>query len=88
MSLLRRVARSTGGEAFQPRRVEDVPEAFERISKDIRNAYTLAYVPARTTAATGPRRHSVQVYARSRDGRVVSVRTRDGYFDKTHEDRR
>ena len=77
----------TGGAAFQPRRVEDVPEAFERISKDIRSAYTLAYAPARTTASTGPRRHTVKVYVRSRDGGVLSVRTRDGYFEKTHEDR-
>ena len=52
--LLRRLARLTGGEAYQPRRVEDVPEAFERISKDIRNAYTLAYVP--TKSAPAPRR--------------------------------
>ena len=85
--LLRRIARSTGGEALQPRRVEDVPDAFERISKDIRNAYTLAYVPARTSAGTGPRRHNVKVYVRSQNGRVLSVRTRDGYLDKTHEDR-
>jgi Ca-activated chloride channel homolog len=85
--LLRRLARSTGGESFQPRRVEDVPDAFERISKDIRNAYTLAYVPTKSTVTEGPRRRTVRVYVRSQDGRVLSVRTRDGYFEKTHEDR-
>ena len=85
--LLRRLARLTGGEAYQPRKVDDVPEAFERISKDIRNAYTLAYVPTKSGSDEARRRRTVKVYVRSPDGRVLSVRTRDGYFEKTHEDR-
>lgn len=85
--LLRRLARLTGGEAFEPRRVEDVPEAFERISRDIRSAYTLAYVPTKSGSDTARRRRAVKVYVRSPDGRVLSVRTRDGYFEKTHEER-
>ena len=85
--LLRRLARLTGGEAFEPRRVEDVPEAFERISRDIRNAYTLAYVPTKSGSDAARRRRAVKVYVRSPDGRVLSVRTRDGYYEKTHEER-
>ena len=85
--LLRRLARSTGGESYQPRRIEDMPAAFERISKDIRNAYTLAYVPTTSGGAAADRRRRVKVYVRSQDGRVLSVRTRDGYFEKTHEER-
>ena len=84
--LLRRLARLTGGEAFQPRRVAEVPEAFERISRDIRNAYTLAYVPTKSGNDIARRRRAVKVYVRSPDGRVLSVRTRDGYFEKTRED--
>ena len=83
--LLRRLARLTGGEAYQPRRVDEVPEAFERISKDIRNAYTLAYVPTKSDSVSAHRRRTVKVYVRSQDGRVLSVRTRDGYFEKTQE---
>ena len=30
---------------------------------------------------------TVRVYVRSNDGRVLNVRARDGYFEKTHEDR-
>jgi VWFA-related protein len=82
--LLRRLAQSTGGEAYRPRRVDDVPAAFERISKDIRSAYTLAYAPTRGTGAPN-RRRAVKVYVRSQDGRLLTVRTRDGYFEKTHE---
>jgi Ca-activated chloride channel family protein len=85
--LLRRLARSTGGESFQPRRLDDVPAAFERISKDIRNAYTLAYVPTKGGSAAPNRRRTVKVYVRSQDGRILSVRTRDGYFEKTSEER-
>jgi VWFA-related protein len=87
--LLRRLARLTGGQAYQPRRVAQVPEAFERISRDIRNAYTLAYVPTRSgNNDMARRRRAVKVYVRSPDGRVLSVRTRDGYFEKTTEEQR
>jgi Ca-activated chloride channel family protein len=85
--LLRRLAHLTGGEAYQPRRVDNVPEAFERISKDIRNAYTLAYVPTKSDRDEAHRRRTVKVYVRSQDGRVLSVRTRDGYFEKAPEGR-
>ncbi|HUQ85970.1 MAG TPA: VWA domain-containing protein [Vicinamibacterales bacterium] len=84
--LLKRLAHATGGEAYQPRRVDEVPEAFERISKDIRNAYTIAYTPTKS-GGTDAHRRAVKVYVRSRDGRALTVRTRDGYFEKTREDR-
>jgi Ca-activated chloride channel homolog len=85
--LLRRLAKSTGGEAYHPRKVEAVSEAFAEISRDIRNAYTLAYVPTRSDDGTPGRRRTVKVYVRSQDGRVLTVRTRDGYFERTPEDR-
>lgn len=76
--LLRELAKVTGGESYQPRRVEDVGEAFDRIARDIRSAYTLAYAPTTKT-----HRHTVRVYVRPKDGRQLQVRTRDGYFEKT-----
>ena len=83
--LLSRLARATGGESFRPRRVEQIGGAFQRIAKDIRSAYTLAYTP--TTASTvsdeKARRRTVRVYVRPKDGRQLRVRTRDGYFEKT-----
>jgi Ca-activated chloride channel family protein len=86
--LLRKLARATGGEAYEPRRIEDVPDAFARIATDIRNAYTIAYTPTKSgEAAAERRRRAVKVYVRSPDGRVLSVRTRDGYFEKMREDR-
>jgi VWFA-related protein len=85
--LLRKLARATGGEAYEPRRIEDVPDAFVRIATDIRSAYTLAYTPTQNSDAAERRRRTVKVYVRSPDGRVLSVRTRDGYFEKVREDR-
>jgi len=84
--LLRRLAKSTGGEFYSPRTVDDVPEAFERISRDIRSAYTLAYTPAKSGTAADRRRRTVRVYVRSQDGRPLVVRTRDGYFEKIGEE--
>ena len=82
--LLRELARETGGESYRPRRLEDVGEAFDRIAKDIRSAYTLAYAPtAGNHADASARRRTVRVYVRPKDGRQLQVRTRDGYFEKT-----
>jgi Ca-activated chloride channel homolog len=76
--LLRELAKETGGESYRPRHREAVAEAFDRIAKDIRSAYTLAYAPTTKTD-----RHTVRVYVRPKDGRQLQVRTRDGYFEKT-----
>lgn len=85
--LMRRLAKSTGGEFYAPRKIDDIAGAFESIAKDIRNAYTLAYTPTRTTDAAQGRRRLVRVYVRSKDGRALTVRTRDGYFEKGSEAR-
>lgn len=78
--LLRQLARATGGESFQPRTLDDIPPTFERIARDIRSAYTLAYRPTPGAGhASGPRRRTVRVYVRAPDGRALRVRTRDGY---------
>jgi VWFA-related protein len=83
--LLKRLSEVTGGESYQPRRVEDIGAAFEKIARDIRSAYTLAYTPtvaAESSPDGAPRRRNVRVYVRPVDGRVLRVRTRSGYFEK------
>jgi VWFA-related protein len=82
--LMRRLARETGGEAFQPRDANDIATTFERIARDIRSAYTLAYAPTHR-GEVGERRRSVRVYVRSHDGRALSVRTREGYRERHPE---
>lgn len=78
---LRRLSKETGGESFQPKTLDEVAPALERIARDIRSAYTLAYTPTQgLTQPAGQRRRTVRVYVRAPDGRPVRVRTRDGYF--------
>lgn len=88
--LMRQLARATGGEFYAPREMNDIPKAFERIGKDIRHAYTIAYTPTKGGLSDAERRRrTVRVYVRSQDGKVLNVRTRDGYFEKSgSEDRR
>ena len=83
--LLERLSQVTGGESYEPRRVEEIAGAFEQIARDIRSAYTLAYTPTAATTSSrdgGPRRRNVRVLVRPIDGRVLRVRTRSGYFEK------
>jgi Ca-activated chloride channel family protein len=93
--LLKQLSRETGGESYRPRRTDDVGDAFDRITRDIRSAYTIAYAPsARSdTKFHGSKvpqeyRRTVRVYVRSKDGRALQVRTRDGYFERAPEEPR
>jgi VWFA-related protein len=76
--VLRRFASVSGGEYFQPALNEVVP-VFEKISRDIRNRYTLAFVPEQVN----DRRvvHTVRVTA-EQAGRKLFVRTRTTYIMK------
>jgi Ca-activated chloride channel homolog len=70
---LRRLARSSGGEAFFPEALREVVPICERIANDIRNQYTLSYVP-KNQKQDGTYR-TIEV----RTTRDLSVTTRAGY---------
>jgi VWFA-related protein len=76
-ALLRELAAATGGEAFFPKTLDQVQPALERIARDIRSSYTIAYVPP----PDGPagHRHTVRVDLRPPDGRKLGVRARSAY---------
>jgi VWFA-related protein len=75
--VLKRFASETGGEAFFPKSSQEIASICEGIARDIRNQYTLAYVPTIPKLDGGYR--TVEVKASSpRYGRL-SVRTRTGY---------
>ena len=44
--VLKKIARATGGEAFLPKETSQVVPICERIAEDIRNQYTIGYVPS------------------------------------------
>jgi Ca-activated chloride channel homolog len=74
---LKELAKTSGGEAFEPRSIRDVRDAFRRIASDVRSAYTIGYAPA-SPADYGEHRR-IRVAARARDGRALTVQTREGY---------
>jgi Ca-activated chloride channel family protein len=76
--VLRQLARTTGGEAFLPGSVKEVVPICERIARDIRNQYTIAYIPANENQDGTYRTIQVKAGAPGR-GRLV-VRTRAGYY--------
>lgn len=75
--VLRRFARATGGEAFFPGQLDEVVATCERIARDIRNQYTIGYVPA-TAPQEGVHR-SIQVAVEAIGYGKLSARARSGY---------
>jgi Ca-activated chloride channel homolog len=76
--VLRRLARSTGGEAFFPERLGDVVPICERIAHEIRSQYTIGYVSASKTPPGALR--TIRMVAHAAGKGTLSVRTRTGYI--------
>ncbi len=76
--VLKRLAKETGGEAFLPESLADVTPICERIARDIRNQYTIAYVP--TNLKRDGTYRVIQVKANGAGRGSLQVRTRTGYF--------
>ena len=80
--VLKKLARTTGGEAFFPRRLDEVTQVLERIAHDIRSGYTLGYTPSRDT----PGYRAIRVDVKSPEGKKLNVRARSGYIAPGSED--
>ena len=76
--VLKELAKDTGGEAFLPESLKDVVPLCERIARDVRNQYTLCYVPLNRKQDGAYR--VIQVKAMAPDHGRLSVRTRGGYY--------
>ena len=77
-AVLKRIAKETGGEAFFPHSSRDITAICESIARDIRNQYTLTYIPK--IASRDGRYRTIVVKASSHDRGHLSVRTRVGYL--------
>jgi VWFA-related protein len=75
-AVLRRIAAVSGGEFFQPQKLENILPVFNKISEDIRNCYTIGYVPDETRDHRVVR--SVKVSAQEEHRRLI-VHTRTTY---------
>jgi Ca-activated chloride channel family protein len=72
---LEKIADATGGRAFYPNKIEDMPNSFAQIQQELRSQYALSYKPA-DFAANGAFR---TIYLFCLD-RKYQVRSRTGYF--------
>jgi Ca-activated chloride channel homolog len=86
---LNQLAQMTGGVAFRPKNVGEVDDILQRVARDIRNMYTIGYVPAVSNAAARVRREElrrVAVDVRLPTGQKLAVRTRRAYLAGEGED--
>jgi len=80
---LRQLSESTGGVAFRPKSGREIDEVLQRVARDIRNMYTIGYVPSEPAVAGGDRKEDlrrVAVDVRLPTGQKLAVRTRRAYL--------
>ena len=75
--VLRKLSAISGGRFFEPQTLSEVVPVFERISKDIRNRYTIGFVPDLVNDNRAVR--NVKVTA-AKDNQKLVVRTRTTYI--------
>ncbi|MBI2834885.1 MAG: VWA domain-containing protein [Acidobacteria bacterium] len=75
--VLKRLARESGGEAFLPDDPGEVERLLQHVARDIREGYTIGYVPTNSARDGAYRTIKVTVQAPGRKG--LTVRTRAGY---------
>jgi len=75
---LRQLSEASGGQSFQPESVTGVGKVLEKVAHDIRNMYTVGYVPPAASRNEALRSVSVQVTLPN--GHKAMVRTRRAYL--------
>jgi VWFA-related protein len=73
--VLKQIADATGGQAFFPKRIEDVAVGFQNIEEELRSQYLLVYTPSDFKQDGSFR----TIYLHALDPRY-SVRAKKGYF--------
>lgn len=76
---LRKLARLSGGDYFNPSSLSEVIPIFHHIAKDIRNRYTITYAPDPTVDPAKHRVRSIRVKVWNSPGEKLKVRTRTQY---------
>lgn len=75
---LKKMAKETGGQSYFPKSTEQLPGISQQIARDLREQYTIAFLPDRAGRKTGFRKIRVTVKAPGHGG--LKVRTRPGYL--------
>jgi VWFA-related protein len=74
--ILENLAEETGGRAFFPYHVDDLDQSFQDIGDELRNQYSIAYLP--TNYVLDGRYHKIRIEVPEHKG--YQVRARRGYF--------
>jgi Ca-activated chloride channel family protein len=78
--ILQELADETGGRAFFPYRVDDLDQSFQDIGDELRNQYSIAYLP--TNSVLDGRYHKISIEVPEHKG--YQVRARRGYFSRAN----
>jgi Ca-activated chloride channel family protein len=74
------ISHDTGGKYYYAEGVEQIDDAFRRISDELRTQYLLAFYPNRRVSDSPFRRIQVDLLKKDPDGRSYQVRHRAGYY--------
>jgi Ca-activated chloride channel homolog len=74
--ILQDLAEETGGRAFFPYHVDDLDQSFQDIGDELRNQYSIAYIP--TNSLLDGKYHRIRIEVPDHKG--YQVRARRGYF--------
>ena len=75
--VLGRLAKAAGGKAYFPESASEIPAVCEEIARDLRQQYTIGYVPPNPGQAAY---RKIRVQVSTPDKAKLIVRTRSGYF--------
>jgi VWFA-related protein len=88
---LKQLSELTGGVAFRPRNAAEIASILQGVARDIRNMYTIGYVPSDQSSARKESLRRVAVDVRLPTGQKLAVRTRRAYLaggeETTSDDR-
>jgi Ca-activated chloride channel homolog len=79
--ILQDLADETGGRAFFPYHVDDLDQSFQDIGDELRNQYSIAYIP--TNYVLDGRYHRIRIEVPDHKG--YQVRARRGYFARANQ---
>jgi len=80
--ILQELAEETGGRAFFPYHVDDLDQSFQDIGDELRNQYSIAYIP--TNYVLDGRYHKIRIEIPEHKG--YQVRARHGYYARANRD--
>jgi len=81
--LLTRLADDSGGRAFFPKDITEMPAVAAQIAKDIRTQYVISYYPINDNRDGTFR--AVKVQINTKDNRKLIARTRQGYYARNEK---